>query len=87
MMKKDNNIRELIENIDVLVANKGICNTYKCDGDLQEIAMKIIALLKPLRILNKKGKVGEASYAQSIFIFRADTDISNVVNILGLVLR
>ena len=69
-------------NTDIMIQSNGVAKFYSSKEQAQALMMKIMSSAAPLRILNKKAKQDDISYAQCIFLF--NTDISNIHNILGV---
>ena len=72
-------------NTDIMIQSNGVAKFYSSKEQAQALMMKIMSSAAPLRILNKKAKQDDISYAQCIFLF--NTDISNIHNILGVIER
>lgn len=72
-------------NTDIMIQSNGLVKFYTSKEPVQNLMMKTMSAVTPLRILNKKGKQAETSYAQCIFLF--NKDISNIHNILGVIER
>ena len=69
-------------NTDIMIQSNGVVKFYSSKEQAQALMMKIMSSAAPLRILNKKAKQDDISYAQCIFLF--NKDISNIHNILGV---
>lgn len=69
-------------NTDIMIQSNGVVKFYSSKEQTQTLMMKIMSSAAPLRILNKKAKQDDISYAQCIFLF--NKDISNIHNILGV---
>lgn len=72
-------------NTDIMIQSNGVVKFYSSKEQTQTLMMKIMSSAAPLRILNKKAKQDDISYAQCIFLF--NKDISNIHNILGVIER